>query len=263
MADPVKLYWWKDKPNFGDALSQGVVSHVLGRPAHWTSEANCQMFAIGSILHRANAIPLREVKPIVWGSGHTKPVNPDILDRLDIIAVRGPITASYLNIRSIAMGDPGLFAAELLPDVAQKKYRVGVIPNHHQTRYFRKLALPQDDTAILINPATRDYLSVVRLISECEFILSSSLHGLVVADSLGIPNQWIDPFGIADAARLKYYDYALSIGRILGEPVPVQSIKDAAQACLGPFNAELPYSEGIAASKAGLLDALNSSRLSP
>ncbi|RGY81624.1 hypothetical protein DXA18_05515 [Dorea sp. AM58-8] len=36
-----------------------------------------------------------------------------------------------------------------------------------------------------------DPLQVVKEIAECRYIISSSLHGLIVADSLGIPNMYL------------------------------------------------------------------------
>jgi pyruvyltransferase len=47
----------------------------------------------------------------------------------------------------------------------------------------------------------------VREITSCEFILSSSLHGLVVADSYGIPNQWVEPAAEDIHNTFKFYDY--------------------------------------------------------
>lgn len=42
-----------------------------------------------------------------------------------------------------------------------------------------------------ISAATNDFESVIQKIAECEVLLSYSLHGLIVADALQIPNEWI------------------------------------------------------------------------
>jgi pyruvyltransferase len=260
-SNPVKVYWWKDKPNFGDALSKGVVSYVLSRDVVWASENNCDLFGIGSILHRADSVRKRDTRPIAWGSGHTKAVSADIASRVDIIAVRGPITASYLNLKSIVQGDPGLFASNLIGILPEKKYRFGILPNHAQRRDVFRPRKDQSTEVLLIDPSTTDYLSVIQAVASCEVILSSSLHGLIVADSLGIPNFWIDPFGIGNAARLKYFDYALSIERILGTPIPLDAIEEFIAGFQGKADDEIPYFRKIESCKTDLLAAIRASRL--
>jgi hypothetical protein len=42
-------------------------------------------------------------------------------------------------------------------------------------------------------------------------VVSSSLHGLIFAESLGIPACWLAPVGGED--DLKYYDYYYGTGR--------------------------------------------------
>ena len=31
MADPLRLYWWRDTPNFGDAISKRLTSRPMSR----------------------------------------------------------------------------------------------------------------------------------------------------------------------------------------------------------------------------------------
>lgn len=52
-----------------------------------------------------------------------------------------------------------------------------------------------------------DPLSVLMRIAECETILSSALHGLIVADSLGIPNMWSTASGRLLGGEYKFHDY--------------------------------------------------------
>lgn len=50
-------------------------------------------------------------------------------------------------------------------------------------------------------------ISVLHDIARCEYILSSSLHGLVVADALGIPNAWILLSDKVHGNGFKFRDY--------------------------------------------------------
>ncbi len=140
-SDPVKLFWWREKPNFGDALSQGVVAHVLRRPVEWGDAKSCDLFAVGSILHRLDTVVAREDRPVVWGSGFMKGMDTsDLETRADVVAARGPLTQSFLGIRKIPLGDPGLFASDLLEAPVPRRWRLGVIPHYSQARYLPKRA---------------------------------------------------------------------------------------------------------------------------
>ena len=48
---------------------------------------------------------------------------------------------------------------------------------------------------------------MVEAIASCEVVLSQSLHGLIVADALGVPNVWIAPTGDMVGGRFKFDDY--------------------------------------------------------
>lgn len=60
---------------------------------------------------------------------------------------------------------------------------------------------------------------MIEKISECDVILSSSLHGLVVADALNIPNEWLNFRDLHSSSAFKFYDYAAGIGRALPKPI--------------------------------------------
>jgi pyruvyltransferase len=55
--------------------------------------------------------------------------------------------------------------------------------------------------------------SVIREIDKCQNILSSSLHGLVFADALNIPNAWSELSDRVSGKGFKFRDYLLSLRR--------------------------------------------------
>ncbi|MGI6539152.1 MAG: polysaccharide pyruvyl transferase family protein [Caldicoprobacterales bacterium] len=89
---------------------------------------------------------------------------------------------------NVPLADPGLLASKLLSERRQKKYSVGIIPHfsQQQEEIFAKLNRHYQNSTII--DITKPPLEVIDNIASCEYIISSSLHGLVFADSLLIPS---------------------------------------------------------------------------
>lgn len=102
----------------------------------------------------------------------------------------------YLReIPPISIGDPGLLYPILInkENYSSVRYDLGVVlhyfdVNEWQSRLreqFNKLGLKIK----FINVMSSDPLNVLREIRQCDAIISSSLHGCIVADAMGIPNR--------------------------------------------------------------------------
>jgi autotransporter strand-loop-strand O-heptosyltransferase len=70
-----------------------------------------------------------------------------------------------------------------------------------------------DDLGIKIINITSDVYEFINQVLECEFILSSSLHGLIVADAYGIPNHRVEISSLIHGGDFKYLDYYASVSR--------------------------------------------------
>lgn len=125
-----------------------------------------------------------------YSIGNERSIRP--IKELEFSSVRGELSKQRIEKilgrkLDISTGDAGLLAAHLVSDV-EKKYTVGVIPHfREQDEMIFKRAASYYPNAHWINLSDNPY-SVIREIGECEVIISSSLHGLIVADSFGIPN---------------------------------------------------------------------------
>ncbi len=150
---------------------------------------------------------------IVWGSGVNGkfPVERHIFRHLDVRAFRGPLTRDFLLRRGIEapeiFGDPALLVADLLairfPAPAGHADPVAFVPNLHDLpamQAWENVVSPLDP-----------WWSVVRRISSARHVISSSLHGLVVADAFGVPCTYLR---LSEEENLfKYEDYILGVGR--------------------------------------------------
>lgn len=198
--------------NFGDMLAVPLVERLLAlRGLAARSDDPRRLLTVGSVLHFAHG------PTVVWGSG----VNPKIAlyryrrAELDVRAVRGPITAEFLRSRGVTVpavhGDPALLVGRLFPDLlaaaaGPPRYPITYVPNLNERRRSDVHGL---GSARYLDP--RDDLDhVLRRISRSGFVLGSSLHAIIVAESLGVPARFVAPTVEHEA---KYRDYLLGTGR--------------------------------------------------
>lgn len=194
--------------NFGDLLGPLVTSMVLpavGLAAGARPPEPRRLLTVGSILHLARD------GDTVWGSGVNgkEPVESHRARRLDVRAVRGPATAAWVQEHlqievPPVFGDPALLLPVLLPELldVDRTTRLSVVPNLHD---LSRYAGHPD----LVDPRG-DPLAVVSRIARSEAVVTSSLHGLVVAEAFGIPCALVRA-GVEP--EFKYLDYAGGTGR--------------------------------------------------
>ncbi|SEL08082.1 Polysaccharide pyruvyl transferase [Roseivivax marinus] len=257
MSTPLKLFWYAREANFGDALSGIVTAFASGREVVHADPKSAEVFAVGSILQIVRRThPEGRAggdRPWVWGSGTLKPIRLDFVPHVRFAALRGPITESLLGVDVNGVyGDPGLLVADALGDRPEREDRVGLVPHLAHVDGPEVAALLKADPRLKLIDVRQDAATVCREIGACAHVLSSSLHGLVVADAYGVPNTWLDPAGIHKSPRLKFYDYAAGIGRALPRPLSFAEVPEHLPRL--PDTAP-SYADGIAAAKAGLLDA--------
>ncbi len=253
---PVKLFWWNRKANFGDDLSRDVVSHVSGRDVVWAKPVRAQLFAIGSIMKIASRGSLgrrSDIKPAVWGSGCMSPMEAGFLKAVQAPKiVRGPITAALLGLEDVEFGDPGLLARQVYGMSVKQNDTIGIIPHHSEVDDIAIKTLVASDPSFLLIDPRRPAKSVCADIASCAQVFSSSLHGLIVADSFGVSNHWFVLNQIHQSPSLKFYDYATGIERALPRPL---ALEDVAEKAKYEPPASLYYQDGIIKSQEKLLES--------
>lgn len=174
----INAYWWRPRTgphNFGDELG-AIILRKLGYKVHRTSFAKAEYLLTGTVLDPAE-IKNPNATVIGSGSGYTH----DAEHNFRVLAVRGKLTADCLKV-DVPLGDLGLLASRIwVKQPAQ--YNIGVVRHY----------VDQDEYpfADIVIDATEPAEEVIKKISSCRVIMSSSLHGIIVADSYGIPNMRI------------------------------------------------------------------------
>lgn len=194
-----------DKYNFGDLLSHQIVEKVLDRTVVHSPPADADLFAIGSIMtgiRQANGAA-------VWGTG-VMFEGQDWGDyiNVDFLAVRGRLSAEEIGIESdnLAFGDPALLCSTYIPKARRREYRLGVIP-HYVDQDHPLAHAARDADGVHVIDVFDSPEQVCEQISQCEAIVSSSLHGIIVAHSYGVPAGWVELSDKVAGAGFKFRDY--------------------------------------------------------
>jgi len=245
MSKRINLKWAKplndDYFNFGDDLNPYLIKKLSGsevRYIHFASDRinivkqylstlskNCTninyhkyflnsffvqkyIIAIGSILNWYGSNRCQ-----VWGSGIIDRKSP--IKKSSFLAVRGQYTKERLNQlgfnTDVVLGDPALLLPLIYNPKVTKKFELGVIP--HYTHYeFIKNKLSHIDNLLVINLNNSNTEEVIDSFLICKNIISTSLHGLIVANAYQIDALW---FELQDNPltndNVKFLDYFSSV----------------------------------------------------
>ena len=135
---------------------------------------------------------------------------------LIIHALRGEKTRKHLckilkrDIKCV-LADPGLLSSKIV-ETCDKKYSIGIVPHYvdKDEKIFKEM-LDYYPNSKFIDVQNKPE-DVIKEISQCEYIISTSLHGLIIADSYGIPNCWCEISDKILGNRFKFHDYFSSFG---------------------------------------------------
>lgn len=209
------LYYWQQKEfvNFGDYLSVKIVERILDKPVRIYKKGKIpekKLLALGSMLYFANT------GDVLWGTGSNhkfKDPKDYSFVNLDVRAVRGPLTRAFIRDHfgifcPEVYGDPALLFPYLFPEF--KKSKKPKIPYIVIPHLYERFLFPKENHPEVVYP-TDPWDEVIKKILESEFVISGSLHGLIIAESYGIPARYLR---LSEKEPLfKYEDYYLSTGR--------------------------------------------------
>jgi hypothetical protein len=216
MTRPLRTLAWTDQPNIGDRFTS-LLFDAWGVEHTVTNEmADAEFVGVGSLLEQVG-------KPLhltIWGTGRTSDFRRNAhvdLTSCTVLALRGPLTAmgSYGtrspvdNRKGFVLGDPGLLAADLVDAEPMAPEVVGeLIVPHWEDQERMKSERP----GATFGDVLGDPILLLRQIREADVVISSSLHGLIFADALGVPRVW-DWFDGVPFEGFKFRDYAALVGR--------------------------------------------------
>ncbi len=206
--------------NFGDQLTPDIFEYYGLKTVHCPNFRFSSAVGVGSILH---LLP-ENYRGYILGSGLIKDGTAHFKNSKALL-VRGHLTRKNLGLSdTISVGDPGLISDKVYEfSVAQEQcWDIGIIPHYRDKKneQLKKILTEKGRLTVHVIDVRETPREVVREISKCTYILSSSLHGLIVADSLGIPNGWIKLSNGLIGGDFKFNDYYSCFG-ITRSPIEI------------------------------------------
>ena len=214
VASDRNLYWYykeADGLNFGDWIGPYIFGKLTGHRPYFRDARRRGLGAYhltcGSILGHIR----QSGKAIVWGSGAIKPDASFPAPKI-IHAVRGPLSREIcirLGHRCPEVyGDPGILLPQFYtPTTRRTKHRLGIVPHFKDLELALALFGNRED--VLIVDVRRNVEPVVDDIASCEAVVSSSLHGIILAQAYGLPAARIVLSDKVIGGNFKFDDYFL------------------------------------------------------
>jgi hypothetical protein len=206
--------------NFGDALSPVMVALCSGLPIERIpfKAAGPRIAAVGTIGHGIEGGSVW-----FWGAGSSKFRNPGEAEpqvyspppdtEIHINATRGPISRGILGGETpppgAIYGDPVWALPRFYENTVPKTHELGVIMHLSELAdrefvasakpHYKRFDIPSglQGSVRLINTLTEVSAAALRdkldEILSCKRIVSTSVHGMVIAESFGIPCLYFSP----------------------------------------------------------------------
>lgn len=192
-------YWWDHQMNFGDQVAPWLIELITGRPAHnviGVATSDYGLMTVGSIITDMNRPGLS-----IWGSGLISEPTQSAIERLRerkpaaIHAVRGMLTRERLT-RHLGWevpevyGDPAILLSKLYDPVESRSLdkKLCIVPHYAHFPHFRRRVT--NDKMSIVN--VKDPVEkVVAEIANSMAVVSTSLHGIIIAQAYGVPWAWL------------------------------------------------------------------------
>lgn len=174
-----------------------------------------KLLGIGSILWSL------QDRDVIWGAGAHREDQIPCRRIASCTAVRGPLTLQELIKAGVVDGgsrplffDPAILTPLLYPhlkDVSRQKGKTLLIPHYADLLRVRAWLKKTGVSLEVVNPLDHP-LKVAKQIAQSERVISSSLHGMILADALSVP---VVPLRVEGNREpfFKFADYYQGSGR--------------------------------------------------
>lgn len=218
------VFWWQGPPdNFGDWIGPYLFEKISGRQPIYRHPSNKSLstvyLTVGSMARWFCE------DSIVWGSGIID-VDENFWQPYKTCAVRGRFTRDRMLQLGYpcpeVYGDPAILTKQFYTPTTNKAYKLGVIPHYKNQKEAVNFFADKKDTTI-IDVRTRNIESVIDQIVACEAVISSSLHGVILANTFSVPAAQIVFSELPGGDGIKYIDYFSAFNITPPKPLKIQN----------------------------------------
>lgn len=197
----VKAYWFTGMNNVGDTLTEPLLNHFGYDVELVDRNTKGKLLAVGSIMRCARD------GDVVWGAGCMRDWHV-VKRNCRFLAVRGPHTRALISSSEVpeVYGDPGLLLPLLYDPDVPVRYETGIIPH-----YLDRPIAPRAGHHFI--DVESDWKTFVQEIKSCRKVISSSLHGIIIAEAYGVPVEWAKYSDLIIGGDFKFQDYFSGTGR--------------------------------------------------
>jgi pyruvyltransferase len=223
----LNIFFYDKKKNFGDSVNKIFWERISNKKVRHYNK-NIHYITTGSIMHFVNN------KSIIFGTGFISEnsdlgnskcnTNTNKINKkpYKIISVRGPLTRNKLIENKIdcpeEYGDPLI----LMPCIYNKHSKidekiVGIIPHYidKNNDNVNKLKQNLEDNGYIVKiidiQIHNDYKTLINNILECKYIISSSLHGVIMGIIYNKKTCFLEFSDKVIGKQFKFYDFFKSI----------------------------------------------------
>ena len=223
---PPRAFWCRipSRPNFGDALTPWLILRLTGGYPRFAmpDDPEHKFFVCGSI------VALAGPRCTVWGAGL---MNRDdaVSPAARFLAVRGPRTRA----RALACGadcpaicgDPALLLPRLHAPPAVPRRGPGLVAHFSDRPRLDEARMAAQGLRLI--DVQQDIETFIDQVAGCEWVMSTSLHGLIVAHAYGVPAVWVQLRPLPSGDGTKFADHYEALGAAAPAPLHI-----AAHECL-------------------------------
>ncbi len=199
--------------NFGDDLNHWIWDDLL--PGRQSVAPETHLIGVGTIL--TDSISYPPGRKLVLGSGCGYGNLPKLDDSFDVRAVRGPLTAKRLGLRSEkAICD----AAMLLPTLKRfsespiKKSDGIVFVPHYKSLGLVDWEAVCHSVGVVYQSPSDDAEGVIRKIAGADRVIAESLHAAIIADAFGVPWKAVSIGGGFNTFKWSDWSASLNMGEV-------------------------------------------------
>lgn len=202
--------------NIGDLLGPALLARMIGPGTTTLTAAETpKLISVGSCLTVA-------YRPgdTVWGAGIVSDGGRVTVTEPDkILAVRGPMTHARLAgmpQRHVTYGDPALLCPLYWQAPTKPRKYLGILPHWIDEGHT---SVYQSDRFLRLR-ITDPIEQLVDQLAECHTVISTSLHGIILAEAYRVPGVIWDASwsGQIVGGGFKFFDYFSATGRHVQGP---------------------------------------------